>query len=56
LGGLLPVSTSPSYVKDALRSAIFTDLETTRYPFDEIARAHDDMDSRRLSGLPVLFA
>ncbi|MGF0524533.1 zinc-binding dehydrogenase [Agrobacterium pusense] len=50
------VETATSELWDALRSGIFSDLETTRYPFDEIARAHDDMDNRRLSGLPVLIA
>ena len=39
----------------AVRSGIFDDLEIARYRFDEITRAHDDMDSRRLTGLPVLI-
>ncbi|WP_367354050.1 zinc-binding dehydrogenase [Agrobacterium pusense] len=50
------VETATSELWDALRSGIFDDLETIRYQFDEIARAHDDMDNRRLSGLPVLIA
>jgi NADPH:quinone reductase len=50
------VEIATSQLWDALRSGIFSDLETVRYPFDEIARAHDDMDNRHLSGLPVLIA
>lgn len=50
------VEIATSQLWDAMRSGIFSDLETARYPFDEIARAHDDMDNRRLSGLPVLIA
>jgi NADPH:quinone reductase len=40
----------------AVRSGIFSDLDVVRYRFDDIAHAHDDIDNRRLSGLPVLVA
>nr|WP_295107225.1 zinc-binding dehydrogenase [uncultured Caulobacter sp.] len=39
----------------AHRAGLFDDLETARYPFDAIARAHADMDARRMIGLPVLI-
>jgi NADPH2:quinone reductase len=41
---------------NAVRSGLFADLEIVRYPFAEVARVHDDMDNRRLTGLPVLIA
>lgn len=37
-----------------IRSGIFKDLEVARYRFEEIARAHQDIDDRSLDGLPVL--
>lgn len=41
---------------DAVRAGLFADLEVVRFPFDDIAKAHADMDGRRLTGLPVLIA
>jgi NADPH2:quinone reductase len=37
-----------------IRSGIFDDLEVARYSFEEIVRAHQDIDDRSLDGLPVL--
>ncbi|WP_244914916.1 zinc-binding dehydrogenase [Rhizobium sullae] len=39
---------------DAVRGDLFSDLEAVRYRFDQIGAAHADMESRRLTGLPVL--
>ena len=39
---------------DRLRGGVFGDLPIKRYRFEEVARAHAAMDSRRLGGLPVL--
>ncbi|MGK6318029.1 zinc-binding dehydrogenase [Sphingomonas sp. DT-204] len=39
---------------DAIRAGLFGDLPIARYPFDRIAVAHEDMEARRLAGLPVI--
>ncbi|SEJ81344.1 NADPH2:quinone reductase [Sphingobium sp. AP50] len=40
---------------DAIRKGLFADLDTVRFAFEDIAKAHEEMDARRLSGLPVLI-
>lgn len=40
---------------DRLRRGVFEDLSVERYAFEDVARAHAAMDSRRLGGLPVLI-
>jgi NADPH:quinone reductase len=52
-GRSLDIATSELW--GTLRAGVFGDLETVRYRFDDIARVHDDMDRRRLDGLPVLI-
>jgi NADPH2:quinone reductase len=49
------VSVATGELWAAHRAGLFDDLETARYPFDAIARAHADMDARRMIGLPVLI-
>lgn len=67
-GVQLRSGSTPQYVRGAnvavatanlwtrVREGIFADLDIVRYPFDDIARAHQDMEDRRLTGLPVLNA
>jgi len=38
---------------DAIRAGVFADLPAARYTFDRIAVAHEEMEARRLTGLPV---
>jgi NADPH2:quinone reductase len=39
---------------DAIRAGLFGELSVARYAFNRIAAAHEDMETRRLTGLPVL--
>lgn len=48
------VAVATAQLWDAIRGGLFNDLPVARYPFDRIAAAHEDMEGRRLTGLPVL--
>ncbi|WP_433132462.1 alcohol dehydrogenase catalytic domain-containing protein [Micromonospora sp. CA-240977] len=48
------IGTASSELFQMIRDDVVDDLETARYPFAEVARAHTDMAARRLNGLPVL--
>ncbi|GII59530.1 quinone oxidoreductase [Planotetraspora thailandica] len=38
----------------AVRKGVFRDLKIAHYEFEEVRRAHEDLERRKLSGLPVL--
>ncbi|MFE3270033.1 zinc-binding dehydrogenase [Streptomyces sp. NPDC059215] len=38
----------------AIRSGLFHDLEITRYTFENARQAHEDLEHRKLTGLPIL--
>lgn len=52
-GATVAVATSELW--ELIRKGVFADLQTVRYRFADIARAHADMAGRRLEGLPVLI-
>lgn len=47
------VAVATAQLWDAIRAGLFRDLPVARYSFDRIAAAHEDMEARRLAGLPV---
>ncbi|NYF30600.1 zinc-binding dehydrogenase [Sphingopyxis sp. JAI108] len=51
-GETVPVATAQLW--DAIRAGLFSDLSVARYTFDRIAAAHEGMEARRLTGLPVV--
>ncbi|MGK6353811.1 zinc-binding dehydrogenase [Sphingomonas sp. DT-207] len=48
------VAVATAQLWDAIRAGLFGDLPVARYAFNRIAAAHEDMEARRLTGLPVL--
>lgn len=61
LGGSTPqyvnastVGAASAELFEAIRAGVFADLELARYPLAEVARAHQDIAARALTGLPVL--
>lgn len=53
-GQTVPIATGELWA--AYRAGTFEDLEVSRYPLAEIARAHADLAARRLAGIPVAIA
>jgi NADPH2:quinone reductase len=51
-GASIPIATGALF--DAIRRGLFDDLDVDRYPFDDIVRAHENLEGRRRHGLPVL--
>lgn len=48
------VAVATAMLWDAVRAGLFSDLPVARYAFNRIAAAHEEMEARRLTGLPVL--
>lgn len=48
------VATATGELFEAYRKGIFGKIEVARYPIAEAARAHEDIATRRRSGLPIL--
>lgn len=47
------VAVATAQLWGVIRDGLFNDLQAARYTFDGIAAAHEDMEARRLTGLPV---
>lgn len=48
------VAVATAQLWGAIRDGLFSDLQVARYTFDRIAAAHEDIEARRLTGLPVV--
>ncbi|PNU03762.1 alcohol dehydrogenase catalytic domain-containing protein [Novosphingobium guangzhouense] len=47
------VAVATSQLWAAIGAGLFSDLQVARYTFDRIAAAHEDIEARQLTGLPV---
>lgn len=60
VGGSTPQHIDPADDKTtsrlftAIRNGLFNDLKISRYAFDDARRAHEDLQQRKLTGLPIL--
>jgi len=51
-GGRVALATAELF--SAIRKGLFNDLQINRYPLYEVTRAHGELSSRKIDGLPIL--